>query len=202
MKFLATASLVSVALAAPTVEKRQDCGPSFVWARGSAEPAPLGPIIGMRLESALKKKLPSLKTYPVMYAASLLTNLSAQRTDQASINEGVKAFQKANEACPSAQIIAGGYSQVAAVMHNVISKAVSAEIKAKIVGVALFGDTRNKQDNGHIPNFPNDKSRVWCNKDDGVCGGGLNVNAGHMSYDANSIEEAATWLAGKLKGSG
>jgi cutinase len=141
-----------------------------------------------------------MKTYAVMYAASLFTNISAQRTDQASINEGVKAFQKANQECPSAQIIAGGYSQGAAVMHNVISRSLSPAIKAKIVGVALFGDTRNKQDGGHIPNFPKDKSRVWCNPSDGVCGGQLNVNAGHLSYDEKQINEAADYLAGKLKG--
>jgi Cutinase len=143
-----------------------------------------------------------MQTFAVMYAASLLTNISPQRTDQTAISEGVKAFNKANTACPNAKIIAGGYSQGAAVMHNVISKSLPAEIKNKIVGVALFGDTRNKQDSGHIPNFPNDKSRVWCNDNDGVCGGGLNVNAGHLSYSATSITEAANWLVGKMRSGG
>jgi cutinase len=137
-----------------------------------------------------------MKTYPVAYAASLGTNGSPQRTDQASINKGVDAF-KAAAGC--SKIIAGGYSQGAAVMHNVISKSLDESLKAKIMGVALFGDTRNQQDKGHIPNFPTEKSKVWCNKDDGVCGGGLNVNAGHLSYSGAQIGEAAKWLASKVK---
>jgi cutinase len=145
-----------------------------------------------------------MKTFPVMYAASLLTNISPARTDQASIDEGKKAFEKANSECPSAKIVAGGYSQGAAVMHNTIglTKSLSEAIKSKIVGVALFGDTRNQQDKGHIPNFPDERSKVWCNKDDGVCGGQLVVNAGHMSYDQKYIEEAAEWLAQRVNGGG
>jgi cutinase len=153
-------------------------------------------LIGPPLQRALTSKLPGLKTFPVKYAARLDTNSSPARTDQASINAGVQAFKSA-AGCKT--IVAGGYSQGAAVMHNVIGKALDASIKSKIAGVALFGDTRNKQDNGHIPNFPNEKSKVWCNKNDGVCGGGLNVNAGHLSYSGAQINEAATYLAGRAK---
>jgi cutinase len=99
-------------------------------------------------------------------------------------------------------IVASGYSQGAAVLHNVISRSLSADIKAKIAGVALFGDTRNQQDRGHIPNFPAGKSKVWCNASDGVCGGGLGVNAGHLSYSNTQISEAATWLANLAKAGG
>lgn len=84
-------------------------------------------------------------------------------------------------------------------MHNVVSKSLDAGLKAKIAGVALFGDTRNKQDKGHIPNFPEGKSKVWCNPSDGVCGGALNVNAGHLSYSSTQINEAAKYLAGLAK---
>jgi cutinase len=137
-----------------------------------------------------------MKTFPVKYAASLGTNGSEQRTDQASINKGIEAFKQAS-GCK--QIIAGGYSQGAAVMHNTLGKAgLDTATKEKVVGVALFGDTRNKQDKSHIPNFPESKSKVWCNANDGVCGGGLNVNAGHLSYSGSQINEAAKWLAGKV----
>jgi cutinase len=86
-------------------------------------------------------------------------------------------------------------------MHNVVAK-LDAGLKSKVAGVALFGDTRNKQDGGHIPNFPTQKSRVWCNPSDGVCGGGLNVNAGHLSYSSSQINEAANWLARLAKSGG
>jgi cutinase len=137
-----------------------------------------------------------MKTYPVLYAASLATNVSPQRTDAKSISKGMQAFSNA-KGCRV--IVAGGYSQGAAVMHNVVSK-LDAATKAKVAGVALFGDTRNKQDKGHIPNFPTERSRVWCKRNDGVCGGGLNVNAGHMSYNQADISQAATYLAGRAKG--
>jgi len=192
-----TAALATVAFGVPALDKRQGCSVGFVFARGSAEPAPLGMIVGPQLQSALKAKISGLQTFPVGYAASLATNISPQRTDATSIKQGVDAFKKASN-CRS--IVAGGYSQGAAVMHNSV-RALDASLKAKIAGVALFGDTLNKQENGHINGFPQEKSKVWCNSGDGVCGGGLNVNAGHMSY-TSSISAAATWLQGRVKAHG
>jgi cutinase len=155
-----------------------------------------GILIGPKLQSQLRAKLPGLRTFPVMYAASLATNISPARTDPSSISKGVAAFRRAQNC---RVIVAGGYSQGAAVMHNVVGKSLDARIKSKIAGVALFGDTRNKQDRGHIRNFPNDRSRVWCKVTDGVCGGQLLVNAGHLSYSALDIGQAATWLAGRAR---
>ncbi|KAF2674119.1 cutinase [Microthyrium microscopicum] len=200
MKFAAVASLASVVAAAPAMlESRQGCTYGFVFARGSTEPSPMGILIGPALQSALARKLPGLKTYPVKYAASITTNISIQRTDAASIAIGKQTFEQA-AGCKT--ILAGGYSQGAAVMHNVVSKSLSAELKGKVAGVALFGDTRNSQDKGHIPNFPNERSKVWCNPSDGVCGGQLLVNVGHLTYSNSQINEAATWLAGRAKAGG
>jgi cutinase len=128
-----------------------------------------------------------------MYAASIATNVSPARTDASSIAKGVQAFKEA-AGCPV--IVAGGYSQGAAVMHNVV-KDLDAGIKAKIAGVALFGDTRNQQDGGHIKNFPPERSKVWCNVTDGVCGGSLAVGVTHLAY-ASEAGAAATWLAGRV----
>jgi cutinase len=50
----------------------------------------------------------------------------------------------------------------------------------------LYGDTKNKQDGGKIKNFPADRVKIFCNPNDGVCSGALNVNAGHMAYNAES----------------
>jgi len=201
MKVFAVAALISAALAAPSedVKKRQSCGPAFVWARGSGEPSPIGTIIGSPLQTALRRVLPNVKTYPVLYAASILTNVSPARTDEASMKKGVEAFEQAYNACPGGVIVAGGYSQGAAVMHNVVGSKLSAKVKARIAGVALFGDTRNQQDKGHIPNFPSERSKVWCNPGDGVCGGELLVNGAHMSYSSKSINEAAEYLAKMAK---
>jgi cutinase len=134
-----------------------------------------------------------------MYAASLATNISPARTDQGSISKGVAAFQKASGACRV--LVAGGYSQGAAVMHNVIGKRLSQSIKSRIAGVVLYGDTRNKQDRGKIPNFPANRVKVICNAGDGVCGGALLVNVGHMTYTAR-IGEGASFLASRVRGFG
>jgi cutinase len=204
MKLLIATSLAAAAVASPTifdvhtVQKRQGCGPTFVFARGSMEPAPIGMIIGPGLEKSLKKNLPGVKTIAVTYGADLLTNLSADRTDAGSTKEGVKAFEKAYKDCPSGIIVAGGYSQGAAVMHNAVAKSVSDEIKAKIAGIVLYGDTRNKQDGGKIPNFPAERVKVFCNKDDGVCGGGLGVNGGHFAYPQPTLDEGAKWLSDQV----
>lgn len=202
MKFTVIA-FAGLAAAAPAVEKRQGCKYGFVFARGSTEPSPIGILIGPALQRALTTKLPGMKTFPVAYAASIGTNVSADRTDAKSKSDGVAAFQKA-AGCEV--IIAGGYSQGAAVMHNVVGTVngkkspLPANIRSKIAGVALFGDTRNKQDGSHIKEFPSEKSKVWCNASDGVCGGALNVNAGHLSYSNTQITEAATYLANLAKG--
>jgi len=203
MKLISLAALVTAALAAPVpageLAQQPSCGPSFVFARGSTEPSPIGIIIGPSLQSSLKYYFPNMITYPVYYAASLATNVRPERTDPESMAKGVEAFEKAYAACPSGIIIAGGYSQGAAVMHNVVESKLKPEIKARIAGVALFGDTRNKQDKGHILNFPNERSKVWCNAGDGVCGGELNVNGAHLAYGYNQMSEAATWLNGLVK---
>jgi cutinase len=151
------------------------------------------------MQAALKAKYKNLITIPVPYAASLMTNVNTARTDAASIKKGIEAFNTAGKKCQV--ILAGGYSQGAAVMHNVVgaNTPLDPSIRKRIVGVALFGDTRNKQDKGHILNFPEDRSKVWCNPNDGVCGGSLVVNMGHMSYGTGTIKEATSWLDGQVK---
>lgn len=125
--------------------------------------------------------------------------MSPARTDAKSVNIGVQAFERAAKACPV--IIAGGYSQGAAVMHNVIGGKLSESIKSKIAGVVLYGDTRNKQDRGKIPNFPKEKVKVFCNSSDGVCGGQLLVNTGHLLY-ADKIGPGASFLADRVNAYG
>ncbi|KAF2669776.1 alpha/beta-hydrolase, partial [Microthyrium microscopicum] len=170
----------------------------FVWARGSTELPPMGYFVGDSLKSYVDKAIPGIVTFPVYYAASITTNIAIARTDDASIKIGRETFEKAWAACKGRTIIAGGYSQGAAVMTNVIPK-LPAEMKEKIAAVALFGSTMNYQTSGHVPNFPKEKSRTWCNATDGVCGGSLLVNLGHLSYSNSQISEAATWMAGLVK---
>jgi cutinase len=64
----------------------------------------------------------------------------------------------------------------------VTAKAFPPNVVARIAGIALFGDTQNKQSRGHIKGLPETKSKVFCIKGDGVYNGALAVNGAHMSY--------------------
>ena len=83
-------------------------------------------------------------------------------------------------------------------MHNAIPR-LPAKVKSQIVAGVLFGDTQNKQSKASITGFPKDKLRSYCATDDGVCNGGLNVNAGHVSYgERGDVKKAVEFLAEKL----
>ena len=77
----------------------------------------------------------------------------------------------------------------------------SSDVQNQIAAVVLYGDTRNKQDDGGIPNFPDSKVKVYCNKSDGVCGGALMVTAGHLTYNAD-VGAAAEWMEGLISSGG
>jgi cutinase len=83
-------------------------------------------------------------------------------------------------------------------MHNAVST-LPANLKSKVVGGVLFGDTRNKQDRGQVPNYPKNNVIIFCVRDDGVCGGKLNVNAGHFAYTRNGDgPKAINFLKSKI----
>jgi cutinase len=148
----------------------------------------------------LKKSLRSLAVQGVKYAAGIGTNLGAGGADPAGVKEGTRLFNLAASKCPNAVLIGGGYSQGAAVMHGA-AKGLPANVASKIAGIALFGDTQNKQSGGHIQGLAQEKSKVFCNQGDGVCSGALNVNAAHMSYSSGGgkLKEGADWLVQRVK---
>jgi cutinase len=83
-------------------------------------------------------------------------------------------------------------SQGAAVLHGSIST-LSSDIQNQILGVVTFGDTRNKQDKGQIPNFPKDKIRIFCAPFDVLC---LNldlISPTHFSY-VIYVSSAIAWI--------
>jgi cutinase len=131
-------------------------------------------------------------------------NLMPGGGDPKGIAEAKRDYELAAKKCPNTIIIGGGYSQGAAVTHRAIEQ-LSAAVKARIAGVVLYGDTQNKQSGGKIRGFPADRAKVFCNgygelkskSKDGVCGGALGVNGGHMAY-SGTFANAANWLAKKV----
>jgi len=214
MKVIAPLVLASLVTASPALQRRQvaqeltkgDCkAVTFIWARGTGEPANLGPIIGGQLAPALRKKLPDIAIEGVTYSAGVMGNLTPEGGDAAGIAEAKKLYNLAATKCPNTIISGGGYSQGAAITHRAV-ESLPESVKKRIAGIILYGDTKHTQDGGRIKNFPKEKVRTFCNgyddlkgkSMDGVCGGTLAVNAGHMSY-TGTFGTAADWLAEKVE---
>lgn len=131
------------------------------------------------------------------YTAGLAENALPAGTSRAAIDEAKRLFNLAASKCPSAAIVAGGYSQGTAVMSNSVSE-LSAAVKAQVKGVVLFGYTKNVQNLGRIPNFDSGKTEVYCNLSDLVCWGTLFIAPAHFLYTTDSSTAAPRWLAGKI----
>ncbi|QDS70915.1 hypothetical protein FKW77_006479 [Venturia effusa] len=177
---------------------------TFIWVRGTTEAANLGQIIGGKLVPELRKVFPSLAVEGVEYGAGVAGNMTPGGGDPAGIKEATKDYNLAASKCPNTVIIGGGYSQGAAITHRSV-EALPENIKARIAAIVLYGDTKNKQDGGVIKNFPPSKVKIFCNgygelkgkSADGVCGGALAVNGGHLAY-GDSFKPGAQFLKSKV----
>lgn len=130
------------------------------------------------------------------YTAGLIPNFLPENTNKESIDAAVDMFKLADECGDETQIVAAGYSQGSAVISGAV-QALDDSLRDKVKGVALFGFTRNLQDKGQIPGYPEDQTKVYCAVGDLVCSGTLVITPAHLTYgtDAGS---AADFLAGTV----
>jgi len=172
----------------------------FIFARGSTEIGNLGGSVGPPTCNGLKREYGSSRVacqgVGGPYDATLGANLLPEGTTSGAYNEAIRLFALANTKCPGSTVVAGGYSQGAAVMVASIRR-LSSTIQNQIAGVVLYGNTRNAQENGNIPNFPNEKVETICALTDGVCYGTLTVTAGHLSY-GDDVDDAVDFLSDRI----
>nr|Q96UT0.1 RecName: Full=Cutinase 2; AltName: Full=Cutin hydrolase 2; Flags: Precursor [Fusarium vanettenii]AAL18696.1 cutinase 2 [Fusarium haematococcum] len=173
----------------------------FIYARGSTETGnlgTLGPSIASKLESAFGRDGVWIQGVGGAYRATLGDNSLPRGTSSAAIREMLGLFQQANTKCPDATLIAGGYSQGAALGAASVEDLDSA-IRDKIAGTVLFGYTKNLQNHGRIPNFPADRTKVFCNTGDLVCTGSLIIAAPHLTYGPDARGPAPEFLIEKVR---
>ncbi|KAL2161876.1 hypothetical protein VTH06DRAFT_7660 [Thermothelomyces fergusii] len=173
----------------------------FIFARASGEIGNMGLSAGPNVASVLERTYGNniwVQGVGGPYTADLLDNALPAGTTRAAINEAKRLFQLANSKCPNAAVVAGGYSQGTAVMSNAISELAGTAAQEQIKGVVLFGYTKNLQNLGRIPNYPTDRTKVFCNIADLVCSGTLIVTPTHFLYTVESLTEAPRFLESKI----
>ncbi|KAL6703867.1 hypothetical protein ACN47E_009001 [Coniothyrium glycines] len=224
MKFLALSALVAFAAAVPVtieiseneLEVRQSSSTTrneldsstgacpraiLIYARGSTEGGNLGSSTGVPLANALETYYGGANVWVQgvggPYTADLASNFLTGGSSTAAFNEAARLFRLANTKCPNSIIVAGGYSQGAAVIAGAIPR-LTATVRNQIKGVVLFGYTQNRQNNGGIPSFPQANLRVFCATGDEVCNGTLNITPAHLQYGDEAAGPAPQFLRTKI----
>ncbi|KAF2224798.1 cutinase [Elsinoe ampelina] len=208
MKFFSLALLTGLAVAAPADLVKRQTGinanelngacreVTFIFARGSTEAGNMGTIIGPPVSDGLKRRF-STATQGVDYPARLATNFGLNNADPTGVRDMQSKLRSIAGRCPNTKIVVGGYSQGAAITHQALETLDSAT-RNMIVGAVTFGDTRNLQDGGRIPNYPPSQTRIFCNISDTVCFGTLIITAGHLTYGTDA-DAAVRFLAGLIE---
>ncbi|KAJ4292052.1 Cutinase [Kalmusia sp. IMI 367209] len=216
MKFtISLASIVAVASALPLVTRDStitrtelEAGSAsacpkaiLIYARGSTQEGNMGeqpgPILADALESYYGAANVWVQGVGGAYTAGLLDNLQPKGTTDAAIAEGARLFKLANTKCPKTPVVAGGYSQGAALIAGAIPT-LSTTVINQVKGIVLFGYTRNKQNNGGIPSYPQTNLQVYCADGDLVCDGTLIVLPAHSTYEDEAADEAPKFLESKI----
>ncbi|KAI0129152.1 cutinase [Xylariales sp. AK1849] len=170
----------------------------FIFARGTSEEGNMGATIGVPLSDGLKNTLgdATVATQGVDYAALISTNLDPGGADPAGITEMADLLASAATECPDAKIVAGGYSQGAAVTHGAVSS-LNSSVISHIAGITLFGDTQYQQTGGQISGYPSEDLKIYCATGDLVCNGTLIITAAHLSY-GDDAADATTFLVDRI----
>ncbi|KAI1499719.1 carbohydrate esterase family 5 protein [Biscogniauxia marginata] len=169
----------------------------FIFAKATYEPGNLGNTVGPPMSDGLKAAfgVENVATQGVDYYAFLETNFYPGGAPPWAIYD-MQVLLSTAATCPDSKIVAGGYSQGAALTHRAI-EGLQQEVKDKITAVVTFGDTQTLQDGGQIKGYPPDRTLIICNVGDIVCTGTLYTYPVHYDY-VKWVPTAVTFLAEKL----
>lgn len=81
-------------------------------------------------------------------------------------------------------------------MTNAI-QALNTNTKSHVKGVVMYGFTRNAQDRGQVPGFPQGQTKVFCALGDLVCVNTLTITPAHLTY-GDDAADGASFLAGTV----
>ncbi|KAH7109543.1 cutinase-domain-containing protein [Dactylonectria macrodidyma] len=172
----------------------------FVYARGSLEFGNLGflgGLVGDGIKAVLGEDQVWTQGVGGDYSAAIGDNGLPDGTSPEAIQEMIGLFELADRKCPDATLVSGGWSQGAALVAASI-RDLNPTIRGKIAGAILFGYTKNKQNNGRIPNYPIDRLRVFCNDGDAVCEGELSITIPHLFYLSEARRKAPEFLVEQI----
>ncbi|RBR05210.1 hypothetical protein FVER53590_12346 [Fusarium verticillioides] len=176
------------------------CPPAIlIYARGSTEPGNLGITVGPILAEAMQLAIPDIWIQGVggPYTADLAPNFLPEGTTDASIDEAKRLFQMAFDKCPDTPVVTAGYSQGTVVVGYALSE-LQIAVQNQVVGAALYGYTKNEQLGGRIPNYPTDKTKIFCLPTDLVCDGTLFILPAHFLYGADAAGPGPEFLVGQI----
>ncbi|KAF5561788.1 cutinase [Fusarium napiforme] len=196
-----------------------NCPPAIlIYARGSTEPGNLGITVGPILAEAMRLAIPDIWIQGVggPYTADLAPNFLPEGTTDASIDEAKRLFQMAYDKCPDTPVVTAGYRQVIPLINlvficsfcafnsqgTVVVGYALSELKGavqnQVVGAALFGYTKNEQLGGRIPNYPTDRTKIFCLPTDLVCDGTLFILPAHFLYGVDAAGPGPEFLVGQI----
>jgi len=204
------------ALASPAVplHERQAGGGCkkvyFIFARGSTEPGTMGTTVGPAFTSALKTKFGAneVSSEGVSYPADIAGAFSGGTNPSGSpgATKMTSMAKAVLQRCPNARIVLSGYSQGAEQVHGALFAKNLGEDGARITAAVTFGDPlKNYQQfgPGTWGSLPPERTLVFCNQGDGVCGGAFSISAAHLSYTSNGdIAKGVAFVAKQIEALG
>lgn len=152
----------------------------------------------MGLIPAIQAAIPDLAVQGLNYPAGLMSYTKPNGADPKDIATATSTINTAVQKCPSSTILLSGWSLGTAVIRGALKQLPADVIEKRLAAVLLFGDTQYKQNNQTIPGLAAEKWKIYCNKNDGSCGGQITFNGEHMVYQGDA-GAGAQWLAEKAK---